>query len=259
MKKITRWGACFLLSILTLAIVQFNQPIFSQNSVGEWGYKGKNGPENWGEIAPEFSTCKTGKEQSPINLEQTASNAELPAIQFDYKYSAYEVVNDGSTIKVNYAPGSSITVAGKKYELLQFHFHTPTEHQINGKTYPMEAHLVHQSSNGELAVIGVLMKEGEANRFIASLWSNIPKSPGQKQVIRGIKINASALPPQDQSYYNYSGSLTIPPCSEGVNWMVLKAPIEVSKEQIKQFQSLYNVNARPIQSLNNRSIQQSGN
>ncbi len=254
MNQVIRWVTYFLISVSTVTVLQFNRPIFSETSTSDWGYQGKNGPEEWGEITSEFSICKTGKQQSPVNLEKTASQAELPAIKFDYKYSAYEVVNDGSTIKVNYAPGSSISVAGKKYELLQFHFHTHSEHQINGKTYPMEAHLVHQSSDGELAVIGVLMKEGKANRFISSLWSNIPEKPGEDQVIRGIQINASALPPADQSYYNYSGSLTTPPCSEGVNWMVLKTPIEVSKQQIKQFQSVYDVNARPVQPLNNRQV-----
>lgn len=254
MNKVTRLGICFFISILTVILLQFHQPVFSQTATIEWGYQGEMGPENWGDLTTEFSTCKIGEEQSPINIQGNASNSNLPAIQFDYKYSEYEVVNDGSTIKVNYEPGSSITVAGKRYELLQFHFHAPTEHQINGKTYPMEAHLVHQSSDGQLAVVGVLMEEGEENAFISALWSNLPQQSGVDRVIQGVKINASALPPAEQSYYQYAGSLTTPPCSEGVNWMVLKQPIEVSKAQIQQFESIYSDNARPVQPLNNRQV-----
>lgn len=252
MKRIIRWGVFFLASILIITLVQIPQPSISKTAT--WGYEGEFAPENWGELAPEFSTCKTGQKQSPINLQKKASSSNLPAIQFDYKYSPLEVINNGHTIKVKYAPGSSISIAGKRYELLQFHFHTPSEHQINSQTYPMVAHLVHKSSDGDLAVIGVLMKEGKANNFISALWSNIPKQSKTQKVIRGIQINASALPPANQSYYNYPGSLTTPPCSEGVNWIVLKTPIEVSKEQIQQFQSIYNGNARPVQPLNNRQV-----
>lgn len=139
-------------------------------------------------------------------------------------------------------------------ELLQFHFHAPSEHTIDGKTYPIEAHLVHKGQDGKLAVIRVFMKSGRENRFIQALWSNLPASEGENQV-RGISINASALPPANKSYYNYPGSLTTPPCSEGVNWIVLKTPIEVSPEQIEAFKSIYNGNARPVQPLNSREIQ----
>lgn len=251
MKSIRFLVLSFLVGLLIIVVGPDAKSI--SRSSTDWGYNGATGPSSWGELSSEFATCKQGLQQSPVDLKSTAS-ANLPPIEFNYKYTPFKVINNGHTLQVEYAPGSSIALAGKQYELLQFHFHAPSEHSIDGKTYPIEAHLVHKSQDGKLAVIGIFMKEGRENSFIQALWSNLPESEGENQV-RGISINASAMPPANKSYYNYPGSLTTPPCSEGVNWIVLKTPIEVSQEQIDAFKSIYNGNARPVQPLNSREIQ----
>lgn len=218
----------------------------------DWGYSGDESPENWGDLSPEFEMCKLGKSQSPIDLnDQSSSSAE--SLDFTYKNTPFQVINNGHAIEVAYKPGSSIKIEGKRYELLQFHFHAPSEHTVKGEDYPMEAHLVHQSEDGQLAVIGVFLKEGQYNPFIETLWANIPTQKGER-IVRGVTVNASALPPKDKSYYHYTGSLTTPPCTEGVNWYVLKQPIEISSQQLAKFQSVYRGNARPVQPLNQRVI-----
>ncbi|EDX72262.1 Eukaryotic-type carbonic anhydrase, putative [Coleofasciculus chthonoplastes PCC 7420] len=218
----------------------------------DWGYSGDESPEKWGDLSPEFETCKLGKTQSPIDLnDMSASSAD--SLEFTYKYTPYKVINNGHAIEVAYKAGSSIKIEGKRYELLQFHFHAPSEHTIKGGDYPMEAHLVHKSQDGQLAVIGVFLKEGQYNPFIETLWANIPTQKGER-IVRGVTVNASALPPKDKSFYHYTGSLTTPPCTEGVNWYVLKQPIEISSQQLAKFQSVYSGNARPVQPLNKRVI-----
>ncbi len=220
-----------------------------------WGYEGAGGPEHWGDLKPEFATCKDGKSQSPIDIETSkVVKAELPAIEFHYQEAPLSVVNNGHTIKVNYPAGSSIKVGEVTYELLQFHFHTPSEHTIDGKPFAMVAHLVHKSADGGLGVVGVLMKEGASNPAIETIWKVMPKQAGEKVESSEITINASAILPENHSYYNYSGSLTTPPCTEGVNWMVLQTPIEVSKEQVAALAALFKNNARPVQPLNGREV-----
>ncbi|MEL7037499.1 MAG: carbonic anhydrase family protein [Cyanobacteria bacterium J06592_8] len=225
--------------------------LVTQAQTNEWGYKSQNGPKKWGELNPEFILCKSGKEQSPINIESTIKAKEK--IEFNYGYTPLKVINNSHTVEIVYESGSQIKIEGKIYKLRQFHFHSPSEHHLNGKSYPMEVHLVHENSEGQLTVIGILMKEGKENEFIKSLWVHAPEQ-NQENIISGVTINASALPPEDQTYYNYTGSLTTPPCSENVNWIVFQKPIEVSRQQIKAFQTLYNGNARPIQPLNDRQV-----
>ncbi|MEA5499694.1 MAG: carbonic anhydrase family protein [Limnoraphis robusta] len=250
MKKIKVWMMFFIIFIFTMFII----PVAcskNQLHTGEWGYRGEMGPENWGELKEEFVVCETGQQQSPINIETSAT--PKAKIEFSYDYTPLNVINKGHTIEIEYEPGSTIKIDNKQYELLQFHFHSPSEHQLDGKSYPMEVHLVHKSSDGKFAVIGILIEEGTENRFIASLWPHVPKEIIENPV-RGVAINASALPPENKVYYNYTGSLTTPPCSEGVNWIVFETPIEVSSKQIEYFRSFYNGNARPIQPLNERQV-----
>ena len=217
-----------------------------------WGYEGHEGPAHWGDLAEEYVTCKTGKSQSPINI--TGSKpAQLADIKFSYEPSALDIVNNGHTIQVNYAAGSSLDVGGKKYKLLQFHFHSPSEHTVDGKPYDMVAHLVHQADDGQLGVIGILMKKGKANPVIDSIWSQLPKHAGDHKQA-DTKINVTELLPAKHTYYNYSGSLTTPPCSEGVNWMVMQTPVEVSAEQIATFTNIFSTSVRPVQALHERSI-----
>lgn len=254
MKSIKFLFVLFVVVLLTLVVV----PIAKSNTppspqVIHWDYKGADGPNQWGNISPTFAACKLGKEQSPVDLAK-ASTTNLATIEMQYKDTPFKIINNGSTIKVDYAPGSFIKIAGKQYELLQFHFHAPSEHTVDGKKYPIEAHFVHKAQDGALAVIGVFLKEGKPNDFIHTLWANLPEQEGEKTV-NGISLNANALIPNDKSYYHYSGSLTTPPCSEGVSWNVLKTPIEVSQREIARFSSIYKGNARPIQPLNQRIIE----
>ena len=251
MKLVKYFVLSLLVVIAILAISNTNN--FSIAESLEWGYSGAKGPSNWGDISPEFATCKLGKNQSPINLE-SGSEANLPNIQLTYDSSPFNIVNNGHTIRINYKPGSRMTIGGKEYELVQFHFHAPSEHTLNGKSYPMEVHLVHKNADGEYAVLGVFIEEGKENEFINVLWSNIPSS-GEENTFSEVELNANALLPQDQSYYNYAGSFTTPPCTEGVSWNVFATPIEASTEQIANFTSFYNGNARPVQPLNNRKLE----
>lgn len=217
-----------------------------------WGYGGHEGPSHWGELTHDYHMCKDGKKQSPINI-SAASKAKLDNIKFSYKASAKEILNNGHTIQINMNKGSKITVNGKDYNLLQFHFHSPSEHTVDGKPADMVAHFVHQAADGQLGVIGVLMKKGKANTALAKLWSNMPSKKGDKKSLKG-KIDISKLMPGSKAYYNYSGSLTTPPCSEGVNWMVLQSTAEVSAEQVAAFTRIFDSSVRPVQPLNGRTI-----
>lgn len=218
-----------------------------------WSYEGHEGPAHWGDLNHDYHMCKAGKKQSPINV-TAAHKADLAKIHFSYKASAKEILNNGHTIQVNMNKGSSISVAGKKYNLLQFHFHSPSEHQVNSVHADMVAHFVHQAEDGQLGVIGVLFNKGKANTTLAKLWHEMPKQHDNKHSLAAVKVNVSKLLPANKTYYNYSGSLTTPPCSEGVNWMVLQAQGAVSEEQVNAFTSIFAKSIRPIQGLNGRGI-----
>jgi carbonic anhydrase len=221
---------------------------------GHWTYQEHGGPSEWGSMSPEFATCKLGKLQSPVDI-RGVQIADLPAIKFDYKPSALKIIDNGHTIQVNYAPGSSINVGGARYELVQFHFHRPSEEKINGKSSAMVAHLVHQNADGKLAVVAVLLDKGGASELIDALWANIPKEKGKESVVASVTIDATTLLPENKGYYTFQGSLTTPPCSEGVTWLVLKMPLKISDGQIAAFGKIYPPNARPVQPLNGRIIQ----
>ena len=218
-----------------------------------WSYEGHGGPAKWGELDPEFGACKLGKVQSPIDI-RGAKAADLPAIRFNYKPSPLKLIDNGHTIQVNYAPGSSIDVGDAHYELLQFHFHKPSEEKVQGKSHAMVAHLVHKSAEGKLAVVAVLLDKGSANPTIDTIWMNLPKEK-EKETSVDATVDAATLLPAHKGYYTFQGSLTTPPCSEGVRWFVLKTPTKVSEGEIMAFGKLYPMNARPIQPLNGRSIQ----
>ena len=221
-----------------------------------WSYSGPDGPSHWGDLEPDFATCKTGEHQTPINIKDAKSDSTLPPIQFDYKPSPLKIINNGHTIRINYAPGSSITINGKTFPLTQFHFHKPSEEEIAGKKFDMVIHLVHERSDGAAAV-AVLLKGGRGNPVIQKLWANLPKTEGNEMEVANVTINAADLLPADRNYYTFDGSLTTPPCSEGVEWFVLKTPVELSAAQIAAFGKLYQMNARPIQPLNGRGVRES--
>lgn len=221
-----------------------------------WSYQGTTGPAQWGNLESEFVSCKLGKRQSPIDIRESAvKKADLAPIEFHYKPSTLKVVDNGHTIQVNYEPGSTIAVGGKNYQLVQFHFHKPSEEKINGKPYDMVVHLVHRNAEGKLAVVAVLIRNGQANPLIETLWSNLPADKGKERVVAGTRIDASVLLPTDRSYYTFTGSLTTPPCSEEVTWFVLRNPKQLSGAQIARFGKIYPMNARPVQPLNGRVVE----
>jgi len=222
----------------------------------EWSYNDEEGPERWGDLKPEYAKCKAGQLQSPIDIRNTRK-APLPPIQFEYKPSAFKIVNTGHSIQVNYDPGSFISVADKRYELRQFHFHHPSEERIDGKIYDMVVHLVHADSDGRLAVVAILLKNGSHNPIVEKLWDYLPANEGSERAVVGMRVNAANLLPRSFGYYSFEGSLTTPPCSEGVSWFVLKTPGEISSQQVTVFAKLYPHNARPTQPSNGRVISES--
>jgi carbonic anhydrase len=225
-----------------------------------WSYEGATGAAHWGDLDPAYAACN-GKEQSPIDI-RNAEKAELPAIRFEYKSGPLKyLINNGYTIRVNYhdAPGSGsfLIVGGKRYQLTQFHFHRPSEEYIQGKPYDMVGHFMHEASDGNVAGVAVLLKAGSANGTIRQIWEHMPKTPGKEEEIPGVEVSPAGLLPSDAAYYTYMGSLTAPPCSEGVTWFVLKTPVEISPEEINAFAKLYPHNVRPIQPLNGRVVKES--
>jgi carbonic anhydrase len=220
-----------------------------------WSYDGEGGPAGWGAMKPEFATCSSGKRQSPIDI-RDGIKVQLDPVQFEYKPSGFRVIDNGHTIQVNVAAGNAIEVMGRRFELLQFHFHRPSEERIDGRQFDMVAHLVHKDLEGRLAVIAVLLDRGSAQPLVQTIWNNLPLEKGDELAARGT-IDLNALLPPERSYFTYMGSLTTPPCSEGVLWMVMKQPVPISPDQIAIFSRLYPMNARPIQSVSGRLIKES--
>jgi carbonic anhydrase len=221
-----------------------------------WSYSGDNGPENWIDLDSTFNACGRGMEQSPINLEDAKANATSEAnIQINYQPSSFTIKNNGHTVQADAnTDENSIVIDGKEYKLVQFHFHVPSEHQMEGKNLDMELHLVHKNADDQLAVLGVLMKAGKENKILAELWSKLPKEESEDNILLEEEINLSSLLPQDKTAFHYNGSLTTPPCSEGVKWTVFTEPITVSQEQIDLFASVFPDNHRPVQPWNDRDV-----
>jgi len=219
-----------------------------------WEYTGEAGAGNWAKLSPDFAAC-AGKNQSPINLTGFIE-AQLKPIAFSYKAGSTEILNNGHTVQVNAAAGSSIQVDGVQFELKQFHFHAPSENLIKGKSYPLEAHLVHADTNGNLAVVAVMFNEGKASQALEKAWAQMPKKAGEK-VSLAAKLSALEILPKKRDYYRFNGSLTTPPCSEGVRWLVMKHPLTASKAQIEEFAHvMHHPNNRPVQAANARPVLQ---
>ena len=220
-----------------------------------WSYSGANGPDHWGAEDPAFAACSNGTRQSPIDIE-TAATASLPPINFAYKAFPLTVTDTHHTFQVNVHQGSGgITVGADHYELVQFHFHRPSEEQIHGKHYAMVAHLVHKNDKGELAVVAVLIHQGAANEVLKPIFDNFP-AEGTESKVAGTDADPMQLLPAKHGYYTFEGSLTTPPCSEHVRWFVLKTPVQASAQQVGQFAARYPHNARPTQPLNARNLEQ---
>jgi len=217
-----------------------------------WGYEGDNGPEHWGD---NFPVCGKGKKQSPLNIVGPFEKSK-DTLTVDYKEGPLKIINNGHTIQVNLEPGSTLTIGKESFDLLQFHFHRPSEEQVDGKNAAMVAHFVHKSKEGKLAVIGVLLNEGKESAAIKTLWANLPPKEGEEYLPAKVVFNPGSMLPKELGFYNYEGSLTTPPCTEGVQFYILKAPVELSKAQAAKFP--FKLNARPVQSLNGRKITTGG-
>ncbi|HHQ4521819.1 carbonic anhydrase family protein [Aeromonas veronii] len=219
-----------------------------------WEYSGEAGPAHWAKLTPEFGQC-AGSNQSPVNLNGLVE-AKLAPLVLHYLAGGNTVVNNGHTVQVGYAPGSTLQLDGTRFELKQFHFHAPSENLIEGKSYPLEGHLVHASDKGEIAVVAVMFEAGKANPALASAWGELPAKVGEIHTLKA-PLSAEQLLPENRDYYRFSGSLTTPPCSEGVRWLVMKQPVEVSQAQIDAFKAvMHHPNNRPVQPLNGRVVLQ---
>ncbi len=220
-----------------------------------WSYEGSTGPAHWAELKPEYALAKTGKRQSPIDIKAAAaSKQDGAAWVVDCHDTSLEILNNGHTVEDDYHGGGTLTIDGHAYALAQFHFHSPSEHTVDGRHFPLEMHLVHKDPGGKLAVIGVLIEEGAEHPELARLWKHMPTEAGRSEQVAGETVNASKLLPASLASYRYSGSLTTPPCSEDVSWFVLQKPIQASSGQVATFRKVISDNNRPTQPLNGRTV-----
>lgn len=229
-------------------------PAVSEAAHAHWSYEGEGAPANWGKLRPDYSTCASGKRQSPIDIRDSL-RVDLEPIKFDYQRTMFRIIDNGHTVQVNVGSGSTIGVMGRQYELMQLHFHRPAEERVNGKAYDMVVHLVHKDMENHLGVVAVLLEKGTEHPVIQALWNNLPLEVNQ-DVAPNVAIDLNGLLPENRNYWTYMGSLTTPPCTEDVLWMVFKQPVQVSAEQVSIFSRLYRNNARPVQASNNRIIKE---
>ncbi len=220
----------------------------SAHAAPHWGYEGAMGPERWGS---QFPVCGTGQSQSPLNIKGPFVKGRI-GVTADYKVGPLRLLNNGHTIQVNVPDGSKLRVDGVPYDLVQFHFHRPSEEQIDGKPMEMVVHFVHKGAAGKLVVLGVLLKEGNENPGIKTLWSHAPAVEGPEVAPQEVVFNPGNLLPKEFDFYSYEGSLTTPPCTEGVRFFILRTPVNISRDQVSGFP--FRRNARPVQPLNQRII-----
>lgn len=241
----------------TLAIFFLASATFATAQNGaNWNYEGHTGPLVWSHLDPSYATCNHGHEQSPIDIRGARLNKALQPIQFHYIAGPVTIENTGRGIVVHVDKGSYMVAGGVRYELQQFEFHHPSEHTVKGKLTDMEVDLVHKSADGKVAILGVRLNEdrGNPNTTMAMLWSHLPSRPGSSARVTDM-IDAGGLIPADPGYWTYAGSGITPPCSEGVAWFVYEQPIDVSREQLRQFTALFRMNTRPVQEMHGRKIE----
>jgi carbonic anhydrase len=220
-----------------------------------WSYAGATGPAKWGTLSKEFALCKKGERQSPIDIpDAEVRKGDLPPLLFNYKPSPLRIIDDGHTIRVDYAPGSFLTVSGNRYQLVSFDFHKPSQYKVSGKEHEMEVDLTHEGKDGKLAIVAVFLDPGQSNPLVKTLWSNLPRVKDKEHVVPSVTINAYGLLPESKDHYTLAGSLTTPPCTENVTWYVLKTPVQLSADQIARFARLYPMNARPVERINERDL-----
>lgn len=249
---------CSRLTIASMMLMRSSATLAcaQEHKSGHWGYEGEDGPSHWGDLNPDYAPCKNGHHQSPVDI-RNPQEADLPAVQFDYKDSPLDIVDNGHTIMINYGTGSSIRVGDKQYTLKQFHFRRPSEERTNGKSYEMVVYLVHADQEDNLAVVAVLLERGEDNSLVRELWKDLPKEKEKEELFDAVHINAADLLPADRGYYTFAGSFTRPPCTENVTWFVLKRRVTVTPGEIERFSKLYRHDARPTQPLYDRIVQES--
>jgi carbonic anhydrase len=237
------------------ALVLVSAGAAATETAHHWTYTGETGPPHWAALEHDYAACGIGHSQSPIDIETAqVSKQTLAPLVFDYKPGPLHIIDNGHTIQVNVPAGSTLKVGNDRYDLVQFHFHHPSEELVNGKHSAMVVHLVHRDAQGHLAVVAVLLNPGPANAMIATLWHNVPHSKGEETVPAGVTVNPAGLLPAGRDYFTFPGSLTTPPCSEGVRWFVLKAPATLSADELAAFAKIYPANARPPQPLNGRVV-----
>jgi len=228
-------------------------PRQAETTPPHWTYEGEEGPSHWEELDQTYAACGAGKSQSPIDV-ANPSEQDLTNISFHYQPSEVNILNNGHTVQVNYDPGSYIELDNTRYDVVQFHYHAPSEHTIDGESFPAELHIVHKSADGNLAVVGILLKEGTENVAYQPFISNLPAEKTDPKDA-GVKIDAIDLLPSVQTTFRYSGSLTTPPCTEGVNWLLMTTPVELSMQQLTALDSLFESgNNRPVQPMNERTL-----
>lgn len=223
-----------------------------EHALSHWGYEGEEGAAHWGMRSSAYMACEAGSHQSPVNISMPSHAQQQERLVFQYRSGPVQALDNGHTIQVNVLSGNELHLNGRTYFLRQFHFHDPSEHQVDGRTYPMEIHLVHQDRKGHVVVIGVFVETGSPNRSLAELWAMLPMKAGE--VGSEHQFNPQDLIPSNSHHFSYHGSLTTPPCTEGVQWIILRDPISMSTQQIAQLTSIIGQNARPIQPLHDRKI-----
>jgi carbonic anhydrase len=239
--------AALFLCATTLAAAQTTTP---------WDYEGKRGALAWGKLDPAWKVCAQGHEQSPVDIRDAHLNKKLQPIEFHYIAGPVTMENNGHTVIVHVDPGSYIVVDGVRYDLVQYHFHHPSEEAVKGKLTDMVVHLLHKSADGKQVVIAVRLAEerGDANAVLATLWPHLPTRTGQTEKVTDL-VNPAGFLPADRGYWTYMGSLTIPPCTEGVRWFIYEQVISLSRDQLRTFGALFKVNSRPLQDLHGRRIE----
>ena len=262
---IMSWIFLFSLSFLTLPVYAYEKTdkttdgqasdSHDERLRAHWNYMGVEGPEHWGMLSTEYMACEAGGRQSPIDIQMPEPGHHQETLIFRYKTSQIHELNDGHTIQVSHVSGCKVDLNKHTYKLRQFHFHEPSEHHIEGKAFPMEMHLVHQDARGHILVIAVMMEIGTDHPILAKLWNWLPKQMG-KEVSIPLDISLRDILPTNTHHFSYSGSLTTPPCTEGVQWIVLTEPIKISEEDVRKFVAVIGHNARPVQPLGDRSIQE---
>lgn len=250
-------GGVALLAVVAQATKESTHGTHATHATHEWTYSGNTGPAHWGELKPEWAVAQTGHEQSPIDLPghaEAAADHDVPSLRFEYGQSDVRILNNGHTVQVNVEPGSSIYLGDRRYDLLQFHFHSPSEHTVDGKAAPLEMHLVHKDESGGLAVVGVMFDAGRKSQFLEHFWDLLPHEEGPATHHEDVVLDLADVLPANRSTYRYAGSLTTPPCTEGVRWIVFRTRAQASREQIAAFHEIVGDSNRPVQPIFEREV-----